>query len=141
MFPSLALGRAMVGASSPCCFLMPMALMAEWWAAASWRRRQGILFVGLFDVRCVQAPVHCATAQVSRTACWLPRCARLWLLRAVRGLLAENFYSGWPPWDSPGKVGGKAEELNVVEGLLPQRFIMVSDGLGSSQLWVFYSMG
>ena len=28
---------------SLCCFLMPMALKAEWRAAASWRKRQGIL--------------------------------------------------------------------------------------------------
>ena len=39
-----ALSRQCHGGTSslPCRFLIPMAFKAEWWAAASWRRRQGI---------------------------------------------------------------------------------------------------
>jgi hypothetical protein len=50
----------------PCIFLMLVTFKAEWWAGASWRRRQGFLFAGLFGGRFAQAPLHCAAAQVLR---------------------------------------------------------------------------
>ena len=50
----------------PCIFLMPLTFKAEWWAAASWRRRQGFMFAGLVGELFAQAPLHCAAAQVLR---------------------------------------------------------------------------
>ncbi len=50
----------------PCIFLMLVTFKAEWWAGASWRRRQGLLFAGLVGGRFAQAPLHRAVAQVLR---------------------------------------------------------------------------
>ena len=48
--------------------------MAEWWAAASWRKWL-VVDVDVLFVVMVKAPLHCAAAQLVAHAWWLPRCA------------------------------------------------------------------
>ena len=46
--------------------------MAEWWAAASWRKWL-VVEVDVLFVEIVMAPLHCAAAQLVARAWWLPR--------------------------------------------------------------------
>ena len=61
--------------------LTPETSMAEWWAAASWRKWLVVVMDMLFVVM-VGAPLHCATAQLVPHAWWLLR-------RALRRALCD----------------------------------------------------
>ena len=106
--------------------LMPMATMAEWRAAASWRKRLDFNKEGFaLFLELLKAPLHCAAAQMVRK---LVGCLNVVSVVLIV-LLASSSASccSWCRW-LPSALG-----LNFVVVLLLSRSIMVSGTLGT--LW------
>ena len=115
--------------------------MAEWWAAASWRKWL-VVDVDVLFVEMVMAPLHCAAAQLVAHAWWLPRRSlRRALCDACRRLLpwsSSSWRASWcraPSWLARAGSVGLCGGLHVRAGVRQLSGSHVNLSFVAGHLW------